>query len=258
MRNWTAWSHLRPRRLRPSTAPCGTASSPAASGSGRFLPSGRAHHRRSRWAVSAACSLELVHTYSLIRRPSRARQRRLPARQTDVPQVFGEDMAILAGDALLTRVSGTSSPKHRANRRVQPLRNSPAAGTGWYDRRPGGDLEAEAAARRAASETIHRAKTGALLRTSLRISAIYQRERRVRRALLPRRAHRAASDVDTATTNPIRLGKTAGRTRRRRKSPSPRCTAWPNRAPCRRRMRVGAPGLEPFGTRATRLYDSPT
>src|SRR5437763_8707737 len=54
-------------------------------------------------AVAAACSLELVHTYSLIHDD-------LPALDNDdyrrgkltCHKVFGEDMAILAGDALLT------------------------------------------------------------------------------------------------------------------------------------------------------------
>src|SRR5579871_85733 len=53
--------------------------------------------------VAAACSLELVHTYSLIHDD-------LPALDNDdyrrgkltCHKVFGEDMAILAGDALLT------------------------------------------------------------------------------------------------------------------------------------------------------------
>src|SRR5690349_5215033 len=54
-------------------------------------------------AVSAACSLELVHTYSLIHDD-------LPALDNDdyrrgkltCHKVYGEAMAILAGDALLT------------------------------------------------------------------------------------------------------------------------------------------------------------
>jgi geranylgeranyl diphosphate synthase type II len=56
---------------------------------------------------AAACSLELIHTYSLIHDD-------LPALDNDDyrrgkltnHKVFGEAMAILAGDSLLTRLPG--------------------------------------------------------------------------------------------------------------------------------------------------------
>ncbi len=94
------------RRPRPSTAPCAIACSPAASASARSSVSKpRAPFRRCvRWRrLPRACALELIHTYSLIHDD-------LPALDNDDyrrgkltnHKVFGDAMAILAGDALLT------------------------------------------------------------------------------------------------------------------------------------------------------------
>ena len=68
------------------------------------MEAARARRRTTRdGAVAAACSLELIHTYSLIHDD-------LPALDNDDyrrgkltnHKVFGDAMAILAGDALLT------------------------------------------------------------------------------------------------------------------------------------------------------------
>jgi geranylgeranyl diphosphate synthase type II len=128
---------------------------------------------------AAACALELVHTYSLIHDD-------LPALDNDdlrrgkptCHKVFGEAMAILAGDALLTLAFQVLSGLDRAGgtrRARMALELATAAGT------PGGmvggqvaDLEGEGKEPNATLlETIHRAKTGALIRASLRIGAIY-------------------------------------------------------------------------------------
>ena len=94
-------------------------------------------------AVSAACSLELVHTYSLIHDD-------LPALDNDdyrrgkltCHKVFGEAMAILAGDALLTlafqvlssleNIRGRSASEHDCGT-CHGRRHC-----GRYDRRTGG------------------------------------------------------------------------------------------------------------------------
>src|SRR6202046_3275256 len=127
---------------------------------------------------SVACTLELVHTYSLIHDD-------LPALDNDdlrrgVPtchKVFGDAIAILAGDALLTLafqvLAQMSCPDDRKVALIAEL--STAAGTvrGMI----GGqvcDLEGEGQHPDATLlESIHRAKTGALLRASLRMGAIY-------------------------------------------------------------------------------------
>jgi len=127
--------------------------------------------------VAAACSLELVHTYSLIHDD-------LPALDNDDyrrgkltnHKVFGEAMAILAGDALLTLafqvLANLDLSPDRRTRLVAEL--GAAAGTvGGMIGGQVADLEGEGKPPDALLlETIHRAKTGALLRASLRLGAI--------------------------------------------------------------------------------------
>jgi geranylgeranyl diphosphate synthase type II len=128
---------------------------------------------------TAACALELIHTYSLIHDD-------LPALDNDDlrrgrptnHKVFGEAMAILAGDALLTlafEVLTTLPDASTSTRAALVLELATASGT-----REGmiagqvRDIEGERAtptAERLAA--IHRAKTGALLRASVRMGAIY-------------------------------------------------------------------------------------
>jgi len=125
----------------------------------------------------AACSLELVHTYSLIHDD-------LPALDNDdyrrgrltCHKVYGEAMAILAGDALLTRAfqvlaQAPADASIRA-RLVEEL--STASGTvGGMIGGQVADLEGEGQPPTAELlETIHRAKTGALLGASVRMGAI--------------------------------------------------------------------------------------
>ena len=128
--------------------------------------------------AAAACSLEMVHTYSLIHDD-------LPALDNDdlrrgrptSHKVFGEAMAILAGDGLLThafqvlgQLQGVE-PTRRA-RLVEEL----AVAAGTVRGMIGGqvnDLEGEnQTPTPELLESIHRAKTGALLRASVRMGAI--------------------------------------------------------------------------------------
>jgi geranylgeranyl diphosphate synthase, type II len=127
----------------------------------------------------AAATLELVHTYSLIHDD-------LPALDNDdlrrgrptCHRVFGEAIAILAGDALLTLAFEVLSrlkcvSAERKIRLVEEL--SRAAGTvGGMIGGQVNDLEGERKQPTALLlESIHRAKTGALLRASARMGAIY-------------------------------------------------------------------------------------
>ncbi|MBK5291418.1 MAG: polyprenyl synthetase family protein [Acidobacteriia bacterium] len=127
---------------------------------------------------AAACSLELIHTYSLIHDD-------LPALDNDdlrrgrptCHKVFGEAMAILAGDALLTAafqvLAGLACGDGTKVRIIAEL--SSASGTvGGMIGGQVHDLEGEG--RKPDAELldrIHRAKTGALLRASVRIGALY-------------------------------------------------------------------------------------
>jgi geranylgeranyl diphosphate synthase, type II len=129
--------------------------------------------------VRAACALELIHTYSLIHDD-------LPALDNDdyrrgkptCHKVFGEAMAILTGDALLTLAFQTLAgveecPAERRVRLVWEL----ATASGTVGGMIGGqvaDIEGERQTPTAELlDSIHRAKTGALLRASVRLGAIF-------------------------------------------------------------------------------------
>jgi geranylgeranyl diphosphate synthase type II len=127
----------------------------------------------------AACSLELIHTYSLIHDD-------LPALDNDdlrrgrptCHKVFGDAMAILAGDALLTLAFEVLANLNciPAERRIQ-LVHELASASGTVGGMIGGQVhDIEGAGKIPTAdllESIHRAKTGALLRASVRIGAIY-------------------------------------------------------------------------------------
>jgi geranylgeranyl diphosphate synthase, type II len=128
---------------------------------------------------NAAATLELIHTYSLIHDD-------LPALDNDdlrrgrptCHKVFGEAMAILAGDALLTLAFQVLSqlPSAGPETKVRLISElSQAAGT--VDGMIGGQVNDIEGERQKPTpellESIHRAKTGALLRASVRIGAIY-------------------------------------------------------------------------------------
>ena len=132
-----------------------------------------------RGVETAACSLELIHTYSLIHDD-------LPALDNDdyrrgkltSHKVFGEAMAILTGDALLTLAFEALAKMDSvsADRKARVIAElATAAGTaGGMIGGQVADLEGEGKEPNAQLlESIHRAKTGALLRASVRMGAIY-------------------------------------------------------------------------------------
>lgn len=128
---------------------------------------------------NAAATVELIHTYSLIHDdlPSLDNDDLRRGRPT-CHRVFGEAMAILAGDALLTLAFEVLSrlPLIGAERKIRLVEElSRAAGTvGGMIGGQVNDLEGEGQPPSALLlESIHRAKTGALLRASVRMGAIY-------------------------------------------------------------------------------------
>src|ERR1041385_849794 len=128
---------------------------------------------------NAACALELIHTYSLIHDD-------LPALDNDdlrrgrptCHKVFGDAMAILAGDSLLTLAFEVLAKLEGADaeRRIRLVAEL-ATASGTVGGMIGGqvnDIQGEGKTPTAKLlESIHRAKTGALLRCSVRMGAIY-------------------------------------------------------------------------------------
>ncbi|MBV8810379.1 MAG: polyprenyl synthetase family protein, partial [Acidobacteriaceae bacterium] len=171
----------------------------------------------------ATATLELIHTYSLIHDD-------LPALDNDdlrrgrptCHKIFGEAMAILAGDALLTLAFEVLSRLKQINaerkiRLVEEL--SRAAGTvGGMIGGQVNDLEGERKRPTALLlESIHRAKTGALLRASVRMGAIYAGATKEQLAALSEYgehvglAFQIIDDVLDVEEPSESLGKTAGK-----------------------------------------------
>jgi geranylgeranyl diphosphate synthase type II len=128
---------------------------------------------------NAAATLEMIHTYSLIHDD-------LPAMDNDdlrrgrptCHKVFGDALAILAGDALCTLAFEVLSRLREidAERKVRLIEElGRASGTvGGMIAGQVHDIEGEGRTPSAPLlEQIHRAKTGALLRASVRMGAIY-------------------------------------------------------------------------------------
>lgn len=169
-----------------------------------------------------ASALEMLHTYSLIHDD-------LPALDNDDLRrgkptchvVFGEALAILAGDALQTQAYEVLAKlKCPAEARVKIIEEI-AHATGTVDGMIGGqvkDLEAEHHKPDAETlEYIHRSKTGALITTSLVTGGIYaggsyaevQRLRDFGRCI--GLAFQIVDDVLDVTQSSEQLGKTAGK-----------------------------------------------
>jgi len=180
-----------------------------------------------------ACAAEMIHTYSLIHDD-------LPAMDDDdlrrgkptSHKVFGEAIAILAGDALLTRAfhilaqvpEGADGERLRRRVRATAVLGEACGTTGLI----GGqvmDLESEGREVGASDlERLHRAKTGALLSACVRGGAILggaegeALERLSRYGSAIGLAFQVVDDVLDATEDAERLGKTAGKDQAARKA----------------------------------------
>ena len=177
-------------------------------------------------AMPLACAVEMIHTYSLVHDD-------LPAMDDDdlrrgkptSHKVFGEAIAILAGDALLTRAFallaevGPDAGGEAVRRRLSATSVlASAAGTTGLIGGQVMDLESEGRAVDAASlERLHRAKTGALLSACVKGGAILGGASPDDHAGLARfadavgLAFQVVDDVLDATADDAALGKTAGK-----------------------------------------------
>jgi geranylgeranyl diphosphate synthase type II len=219
-------------------------------------------------AVTAACTLELIHTYSLIHDD-------LPALDNDdyrrgtltCHKVFGEAMAILAGDALLTLAFQVLSTQLHIDddRKVRLIAElSSAAGTvGGMIGGQVADLEGEGQPPDAALlECIHRAKTGALLRASVRMGGIYAGATTEELASLSSYGERIGlafqivDDILDVEASSEALGKTAGKDAAQQKITFPAVYGLAESKRMAEAERLNAhAALEPLGERARRLRE---
>ena len=216
---------------------------------------------------ACACALELIHTYSLIHDD-------LPALDNDDyrrgkltnHKVFGDAMAILAGDALLTLAFQVLAQLSTTADRKAALIAELATASGTVGGMIGGqvaDLEGEGKPPEPELlETIHRAKTGALLRASLRLGAIYAGASETEYAALScygehiGLAFQIVDDILDVEESSEALGKTAGKDAQQHKITFPavyglETSRRMSEEECARAHQV----LEPFGGRAARLHE---
>jgi geranylgeranyl diphosphate synthase type II len=214
----------------------------------------------------AAATLELIHTYSLIHDD-------LPALDNDdlrrgrptCHKVFGEAIAILAGDALLTAAFEVLSrlkyiyPEQKI-RLVEEL--SRAAGTvGGMIGGQVNDIEGERKTPTALLlESIHKAKTGALLRASVRMGGIYANATEKQLDALSRYgehiglAFQIVDDLLDVEESSEALGKTAGKDQAQQKITFPAVYGLEQSREMAEQERVAAHGaVRIFDDRAGRL-----
>src|ERR1700761_5541008 len=173
-------------------------------------------------ALPAACAVECIHTYSLIHDD-------LPCMDDDdlrrgrptSHKVFGEGIAVLAGDALLTiafeiLAQAAETPRYKMAVLIREL--SVAAGSQWLIGGQVADLEGEGKKITGAElKYIHRCKTAALLTASIRLGGMSANVSPARLQNLTDfgqslgLAFQVIDDILDVTQTTEKLGKTAGK-----------------------------------------------
>ena len=218
-------------------------------------------------ALAPACAVELMHTYSLVHDD-------LPAMDDDdlrrgrptCHKVYGEGMAVLCGDALLTEsfvVLARTTPTKRYGTRdyIAEL-----AETGGSRKLIGGqvmDLEGEGKKlTKRDLVRIHEAKTAALLTTSLRLGAMTANATPAKLQALTLFGHalglafQVIDDILDVTQSTEMLGKTAGKDQAVEKSTYPAILGLDaSRKEAARLTKAAMDALKPFGAKAARLEE---
>lgn len=218
-------------------------------------------------ALAPACAVELMHTYSLVHDD-------LPAMDDDdlrrgrltCHKVFGEGMAVLCGDALLTQafiVLATTQPTKRYTSREFI---SELAETGGSRKLIGGqvmDLEGEGKSlTKRDLVRIHEAKTAALLTTSLRLGAMTANASPAKLQALTVFGHalglafQVIDDILDVTQSTEVLGKTAGKDQAAEKATYPAILGLAaSRKEAARLTQAAMVALKPLGKKASRLQE---
>ena len=183
-------------------------------------------------ALHPACAIEFIHTYSLIHDD-------LPALDNDdlrrgkptCHKKFGEAIAILAGDALLTLAFETIGAAPVAAERRATILTEVAAAAGTINGMVGGqvaDIEAEGKpVDPQMLEYIHRSKTAALIRASIAAGALCAGAAPQDVARLRRFgesigwAFQVTDDILDVEESSAALGKTAGKDQAQQKATYP-------------------------------------
>lgn len=218
-------------------------------------------------ALPAACAVECIHTYSLIHDD-------LPCMDDDdlrrgrptSHKVFGEGVAVLAGDALLTiafeiLAGAPASARYPTSALVREL--AVASGSRWLIGGQVADLEGEGRRLGPADlKYIHRCKTAALLTCAIRLGAMSANASPARLKSLTAfgqalgLAFQVIDDILDVTQTTEKLGKTAGKDAEAVKTTYPAVFGLEkSRAEARRLTAQAHAALAPFGARGARLRE---
>jgi len=218
-------------------------------------------------ALHPACAMEFIHTYSLIHDD-------LPALDNDdlrrgkptCHKKFGEAIAILAGDALLTLAFETIGTTQAAAERRAAILTEVAAAAGTINGMVGGqvaDIEAEGKpVDPQMLEYIHRSKTAALIRASITAGALcagagaedVTRLRRFGETI--GWAFQVTDDILDVEESSVALGKTAGKDMAQQKATYPAVYGLERSHQIANDLATKATAeLAPYGDRAARLRE---
>jgi geranylgeranyl diphosphate synthase type II len=216
-------------------------------------------------ALPHACAVECIHTYSLIHDdlPSMDNDDLRRGRPT-CHKVFGDGIAILAGDALLTiafEIATNAKPVSRYDLRDIFREITEAAGSRKLIAGQVADLEAEGRRlTRAEVRSIHENKTAALLTTSIRLGAMSANATPKQLAAVTAfgralgLAFQVIDDILDVTQTSEKLGKSAGKDLAAQKATYPAVIGLEkSRAEARRLTTQAHRALESLGKNAAVL-----
>ncbi len=211
-------------------------------------------------ALPLACALECIHTYSLVHDdlPSMDNDDFRRGRPT-CHKVFGEGIAVLAGDALLTiafEIVSKAKPAPRYDMSTLLSETAVAAGSQKLIAGQVADLEAEGKnVKRDQLQFIHENKTAAILKSSVRLGAMSANAEAKKLSAITRFGQRLGlafqiiDDILDVTQTSEILGKSAGKDVAAKKATYPAVIGLAkSRAEARRLTKQAHDALSAFST----------
>ncbi len=218
-------------------------------------------------ALPLACAVECIHTYSLVHDdlPSMDNDDLRRGRPTS-HKVFGEGIAVLTGDALLTiafEIATHAQPTRRYHLRDILRDLALAAGSRKLIAGQVADLEGEGKKiGRAGLRYIHENKTAAMLAVSIRLGAMSANATAKELAAMTDFGHslglafQVIDDILDVTQTSEKLGKSAGKDVAAQKATYPAVIGLEkSREEAKRLTNRADAALAPFGARAARLHE---
>jgi geranylgeranyl diphosphate synthase type II len=217
-------------------------------------------------AMPLACAMECIHTYSLVHDdlPSMDNDDFRRGRAT-CHKIFGDGIAVLAGDALLTvafEIVSHAKSTRRYDMSVLLKEIAVAAGSEKLIAGQVADLEAEGhETNRAQLRYIHENKTAAILTTSVRLGAMSANANAKQLAAITKfgrslgLAFQVIDDILDVTQTTEKLGKSAGKDVAAKKATYPAVIGLDrSRDEARRLTRQAHDALSIFGAKSERLH----